>query len=145
MSHQKAIETLERFTLLPASKASLCASFALIYLSRSGLRLTEDALFTESMKGVVSRTQLGVDLGWDFETGFILSHATGQRKIVFRSSHADLEAIHHCIEVEDIDPLSEAPMKLRASIPFNPSNEKDIQHALSSAAVIFETDREQLH
>ncbi len=145
MSHQKAIETLERFTLLPVSKASLCASFALIYLTRTGLRLTEDALFTESMNGIVSRTQHGVDLGWDFETGFILSHATGQRKIVLRSSHADLEAIRYFIEVEDIAPQTETPLRLRVSIPLDISGEKDIQQALSGAAVIFENDRELIH
>ncbi|WP_119307626.1 hypothetical protein [Cohaesibacter haloalkalitolerans] len=145
MPHQKAIETLERFTLLPVSKASLCASFALLYLTRTGLRLTEDPLYTESMKGVVSRTQHGVDLGWDFETGFILSHATGQRKIVLRSSHADLEAIRYFIEVEDIVPQTETPLKLRVSIPLEISGEEDIRHALSSAAVIFENDREQIH
>nr|WP_321456808.1 hypothetical protein [uncultured Cohaesibacter sp.] len=145
MSHSKAIETLRRFTLLPSSKASLVSSFTLLYLEKTGLEVTEDAYFVESMKGVVSRTQDGKDLGWDFETGFILTHAAGQRKIVLRSSHADLQSIRYFIEVEDIDPKSQDPIKLRVTVPIDIKQEEDLDRSLAEAATQFEQDKDLLH
>ena len=64
--HEEAIAILLEATRSGATKTCLSAVFALIYIDKAQLQITAEAELTESMAGVVSRTQEGIDPGWDF-------------------------------------------------------------------------------
>ena len=143
--HEDAIATLLDATRSGATKTCLSAVFALIYIDKARLQLTAEPELSESMDGVVSRTQQGVDLGWDFETAFILSHTKGSTRVALRSSHADMIAIRYKIDIEEVALHSGEPPHQIASIPLSIDKPEHISAAIALAEREFSKDSGELH
>nr|WP_320141990.1 hypothetical protein [uncultured Cohaesibacter sp.] len=146
--HEDAIAMLLEATRSGATKTCLSAVFALIYIDKAQLQITAEAELTESMAGVVSRTQEGIDPGWDFETAYILHHTNGDTKVALRSSHADMIAIRYKVDVEDIAPISGERLASIASIPLSIDKPEHISAAITLAEREFgkiSRDRSDLH
>ena len=143
--HQDAVASLLKATQIQATKARLAAVFALIYVSKAPLQLIDEPQLSESMDGIVSRTQENINLGWDFETAFLLYHANGNTKVALRSSHADMIAIRYKIVIEDIDPISGSPLGERASIPLEIDRPDQITAAMEAAETLVSEKETCLH
>ena len=143
--HEDAIATLLDATRSGATKACLSAVFALIYIDKARLQITAEPVLSESMAGVVSRTQQDIDLGWDFETAYILSHTKGSTRVALRSSHADMIAIRYRIDIEETAPLPGEPPHLIASIPLSIDKPEHISAAIALAEREFSKDSSELH
>lgn len=143
--HEDAIATLLDATRSGATKTCLSAVFALIYIDKARLQITAEPELSESMAGIVSRTQQGVDLGWDFETAFILSHTKGSTRVALRSSHADMIAIRYKIDIEETVPHSGDPLHQIASIPLSIDKPEHISAAIALAEREFSKDSNELH
>ena len=145
MSHQKAVSSLLEAIQTLDTKTRLSAVFALIYIDKTGLQLTDDPRLAESMAGVLSRTQSDIDPGWDFETAYILPHIGGQRKVALRSSHADMIAIRYSIAIEDIDQKTGSLLRKRLAIPLQIDSPDAITAAMALAEAEFAKDRGETH